>query len=177
MVKKDITSFNVTRDMLGKIGGEYATELVRICEKKARPVTDEEIEKKIKLKITEIRAVLNRLHYRGIASYNKKRNPKTGWYAYTWSINPKRIADLVCEKQQDEIIKLEKKLEFEANYVILSCKKLCKGHPFEIAAEYNFRCPECGESLEAQDNEKASKELKKTISSMKSELSDLKSIT
>jgi transcription initiation factor TFIIE subunit alpha len=177
MVKKDITSFAVTKDLIGKIGGDYAVELVRICEKKGRPVTDEEIEKKIKLKITEIRAVLNRLHYRGIASYNKKRNPKTGWYAYTWMINPKRIAELVCEKQQDEILRLEKKLEFEANYVIFSCKKLCRGQPFEIAAEYNFRCPECGETLEAQDNEKAGKELKKTISTMKNELIELRNIT
>jgi len=176
MAKKDITDFSVTRDLLGKMGGEYAVELVRICGKKGRPVTDEEIEKKIKLKITEIRAVLNRLHYRGVAGYYKKRNPKTGWYAYTWEINPKRIAELVCEKQQDEIIRLEKKLEFEASYVIFSCKKLCKGHPFEVAAEYNFRCPECGETLEAQDNEKASKELKKTINAMKNELIELRSI-
>lgn len=176
MPKKAITDFQIVKDLLGTVGGEYAVELVRICEKKGRPVTDEEIEKKLKLKITEIRAVLNRLHYRGIAAYYKKRNPKTGWYAYTWEIAPKRIAELVYEKQQDEIIRLEKKLEFEANYVIFSCKKLCKGHPFEVAAEYNFKCPECGETLNAQDNEKTSKELRKTIAQMKSELTELKSM-
>ena len=33
MAKKDITDFSVTRDLLGKMGGEYAVEPVKIHSK------------------------------------------------------------------------------------------------------------------------------------------------
>ena len=143
-----IFEFVVVQDFLSKVGGEYALTIAKICDKKAKskkPVVDEVIGKQLReLKITEIRAVLNRLHYRGIAHYQKTRDQKSGWYSYSWGINKKRILELILDEQGEEISKIEKKIEYEKNYAFFSCGKGCENLPFEIAAEYHFKCPNCG---------------------------------
>lgn len=174
---KKIFQFTLTGDFLKKVGGEYASELVKICENRGKPVTDEEIGKKLPLKITEIRTVLNRLHFRGIATYQKARNSKTGWYSYTWEINPGRIAELILEEQVQEIVRLERQTEFEQSYEIFNCRKKCNGVPFEVAAEYKFKCPECGETMNPVDSKKRARDLKKRIDTLKGEVTDLRKYT
>src|SRR3989338_8224646 len=138
--KKEIYEFSLVKEFLKAVAGEYSVELVKICSKKRKPCTDEEIGKKLPLKITEIRTILNRLHYRGIACYQKTKNPKTGWYSYTWEIKSERIAELLIEKHSEERGRLERKAALQTNYDIFRCKKGCSILPFEVAAEYQFRC-------------------------------------
>ena len=157
--KKEIYEFSLVKEFLKAVAGEYSVELVKICSKKRKPCTDEEIGKKLPLKITEIRTILNRLHYRGIACYQKTKNPKTGWYSYTWEIKISRIAELILEGRAEEVTKLGNELEFEGTHAFFSAGKGMAVYPFEIAAEYDFRCPETGKPLEAVDNKKRVKEL------------------
>ncbi|MEK6958118.1 MAG: hypothetical protein AABW99_04040 [archaeon] len=171
--KKQIYEFELAKDFLKQIGGDYAIEVVKICSAKRNPVTDEEIGKKLPLKITEIRTILNRLHYRGIACYYKTKNPKTGWCSYTWEVKNSRIAELLLEKQTEGISKLEKGMEFEGTHAFFSAGKGMTEYPFEIAAEYDFKCPETGKSLEAVNMQKKVKELKKKIEVMKIEVEQL----
>lgn len=179
-LESKIFEFVVVQDFLSKVGGDHAIRLAQICDKKAKskkPVVDEVIGKQMKdLKITEIRAVLNRLHYRGIAHYQKTRDQNTGWYSYSWGINKKRILELILEEQVEEIGKLEKKIEFEKNYVFFACGKSCENIPFEIAAEYNFKCPNCGGTMNSIDNKKALAGLKKRVIIMKKEIGEIRRI-
>ncbi len=174
MAKKNIVNFILAREFLNSVGGGHATALVKICEKKKKQMTDEEIGKKLPLKITEIRTILNRLHYRGIACYKKTRNVKTGWYSYTWEVKTSRIAELILEEQTEERQKLENRINYEKNYVFFICKNNCSSLPFEIAAEYQFKCPECGGDMNSIDNKKRIRELKNTIKTMKREAVELK---
>ncbi len=153
MPKKDLVDLSVVKLFLNNIAGEHACELVRICNSK-KIVNDEFIAGKIGLKITEVRAILNRLHYRGVAYYDKKHDSRSGWYSYTWKINSKRIAELILEQQAEEVQKLESKRDFEKNYSFFSCKKACDNFQFELAAEYGFRCPQCGDMMNSIDNKK-----------------------
>lgn len=171
---RGLMNLPAAQEFIKQIGGDYALDLVRHCEKINKETTDEEIAKKTKAKITDIRTTLNRLHYRGIACYQKTRNSKTGWYSYTWSVKTGRIAELLIEQRLEEIEKLEKKKEFEQNYVFFSCKKNCTSHPFEIAAEYQFRCPECGKPLESTNNEKKIKEINKNITEIHNQVQELR---
>ncbi|MBS3062692.1 MAG: hypothetical protein J4203_02375 [Candidatus Diapherotrites archaeon] len=157
-----------------KVGGDYAPELVKICENRGKPITDEEIGKKLPLKITEIRTILNRLHFRGIAAYQKTRNTNTGWYSYTWEISAGRVAELILDEQAQEITKLEKRSEFEEGHAIFNCKRKCSDFPFEVAAEYQFRCPECGETMNPADAKKRTKNLKQHVGALKDEVALLK---
>jgi transcription initiation factor IIE alpha subunit len=49
MPQKSITNLILVKDLLDTVGGQDAIELVKICEKKRKMVTDEEISKKMKL--------------------------------------------------------------------------------------------------------------------------------
>lgn len=145
--------------MLEAMGGEAAVKITKIYEKKGKKITDEEVAKKIKMKVTEVRTILNRMHYRGVSCYHRAKNSKTGWYSYSWEIKTRRILELLLEQHNERIEKLEKKKSFEENYALFSCKKNCDYIPFEIATEYLFKCPECGSLMEAVDNEKRMKGL------------------
>src|SRR3989339_1740714 len=101
--KKSITDFVIVQEYLKSIAGDYANELVRVCENKKEGVSDEYIGKKVPIKITEIRAVLNRLHYQGIAAYTKTKDSKSGWYYYNWLINKGRVVELIVDKQKCEL--------------------------------------------------------------------------
>lgn len=176
MKKKSIAQYMIAQEFLSSIGGKYAVDVIATCEKKKRPVTDEDIGKHVPLKITEIRTILNKLHYMGIATYAKDRNSKTGWYSYTWEIKPKRIVELILEQQIGEIEKMEKKMDYEKNYAFFSCKGSCHNFPFEIAAEYQFKCPECGATMDSVDNRKRLRDLKNRVGIMKEEVKALQKI-
>lgn len=139
-------------------------------------MTDEELAKKMKVKVTEIRAVLNRLHYRGIACYKKTKNRKNGWYNYTWEIKKKRIVELILAEQQETIEKLEAKQDFEKNYSFFSCKNNCTMVPFEIATEYQFKCPECGSTMDYFDYTKKLKDINSQIETLKKDAGLLKKL-
>ena len=177
MVKSNnISRFPIVQDFLSTTGGDYAVALVKIYEKKGTRVTDEEVSKKLKLKVTEVRTILNRLHYRGIAGYQKTKNKKTGWYSYTWDINSKRVIELLLDEQKEAIEKLEKDQGFEKTYTYFGCKKGCSNVPFEVAAEFQFKCPECNNTMETVDSEKRVKTMEKKINLIKKEMVEMQKI-
>ena len=174
--QKKFIRLPLVQEFLQGTGGEAAVGVAIFCEKKGKRVTDEEIAKKMKVKVTEIRTVLNRLHYRGIACYKKTKNKRNGWYNYTWEIKKKRIVELILEEQRENIEKLEAKQDFEKNYSFFGCKNSCDIVPFEIAAEYQFKCPECGETMNSFDYTKKLEDVNKQIEVMKKEIGRLEQI-
>ena|SRR3989338_2704773 len=175
--KKSFICLPLVQEFLKNTGGDAAIGVATFCEKKDRHVTDEELAKKMKMKVTEIRTVLNRLHYRGIACYKKTKNKRNGWYNYTWEIKKKRIVDLILEEQKENIEKLEAKHDFGKNYSFFSCKNTCSLVPFEIAAEYQFKCPECNQTMDAFDYSKRLEGINMQIEIMKKETGELEKMT
>ncbi len=129
-------------------------------------VTDQEIKKKTDLDINKIRSVLNRLHYLGIIEYDKEKAEKSSWYTYTWFLREERIKELLEETYEEELQKLQKNLELKENHVFFECKNNCETQPFEVAYEYNFECPECGEEME-KSQEDGVEEIKERINEIK----------
>jgi transcription initiation factor TFIIE subunit alpha len=177
MPKKSITSLVLVKDLLDTIGGQDALELVKICEAKRKMATDEEISKKMKKKVTEVRAILNKLHYRGIANYQKSRNQKTGWYNYTWEIKRERIAEIIHEQQEENLEKLTQKKNLEADYSFFDCTKCNERAMFEIAAEYNFLFPSCGGNMTSAIYPTRQNEIVEKINRIEKELVILKEIS
>jgi transcription initiation factor TFIIE subunit alpha len=170
MASKSMTEISLVKDLLDVVGGMEAIELVKICEKKRRSFTDEEVAKKMKKKVTEIRAILNKLHFRGIATYQKSRNQKTGWYNYTWDIKKERIAEIVMEQQSENLQKLMDKKSLETDYNFFDCGGCGERTPFEAAAEFNFLCPKCGGKMDSANEPKKQKELDEKIKKIQKEL-------
>jgi len=174
--KKRFIVVPLVQEFLRNVGGEAAIGVTTIYEKKGKRVTDEELAKKMKLKVTEIRTVLNRLHYRGIACYKKTKNKKNGWYNYTWEIKKKRIIELILEEQKENIEKLEAKQSFGQGYSFFNCKNNCEVLQFEIAAEYQFKCPECGETMNNFDYSPKLKNINSQIGELRKEVGELKKV-
>lgn len=169
-----ILDYKITKAFLQNVGGEEAIEVVRICLENNGKCLDQDIETQMKTKkITEIRSILNRLHYRGIACYNKTKNKNSGWYTYTWEIKQRRIVELILEQQAELLQKLEQKANFDGSHEIFICKKGCEDTAFEIAAQYEFRCPECGEMMNPIDGKKRQKEIQSQIKELTEELTQL----
>jgi len=174
--KTRFVGLNLVQEFLKNVGGDAAVGVTTIYVRKNTHVTDEELAKKMKMKVTEIRTVLNRLHYRGIACYKKTKNKKSGWYNYTWQIKKKRIVELILEEQKEIIEKLEAKQDFGKNYSFFSCTNNCEIVPFEIAAEYQFKCPECGKTMDSFDYSKRLKNINSQIDEMKKEVGKLEKL-
>lgn len=170
MPPKSITDLTLVKELLDTVGGEDAITVVKLCEKKRKMTTDEELSKKMKKKVTEVRAILNKLHFRGIACYQKARNQKTGWYNYTWEIKKDRIAEIIEEQQKENLEKLNNKMNLEADYSLFDCTKCNHREVFEVAAEYNFICPTCGGNMTSANDPNRQKELLTKIKKIEKEL-------
>lgn len=170
MPSKSLTDLILVKELLDTIGGEEAITLVKLCEKKRKMTTDEELSKKMKKKVTEVRAILNKLHFRGIACYQKARNQKTGWYNYTWEIKKDRIADIIEEQQKENLEKLNNKMNLEADYSLFDCTKCNHREVFEVAAEYNFICPSCGGNMTSANDPNKQKEMATKIKKIEQEI-------
>ena len=76
------------------------------------------------------------------------------------------IEEILIEKKKIILGKLRERLQFEEkNYFFLcrTCENQNVKYDFDEAFELNFRCPDCGGPLEAQDNQKIIDFLKKQI--------------
>lgn len=173
-MKKKIYENNTVKAFVEKCAGKEALEVLKHFIKSKKPLKDETIAEKTGMRVTEVRTVLNRLHYRGIANYDKKRDDKTGWYTYTWKIDSKKIIELILEEQQELLEKLEKERNIQENYTLFTCKNSCVEIPFEIAAEYQFKCPECGMDMNCVDDLTKKRHINKQINRVRKTIEELK---
>ncbi|MEM0372710.1 MAG: hypothetical protein QXO69_02625 [archaeon] len=154
----------LVKDFIIKNAGESAYKILLSLNKGK---TDEQISKSTRFKVNDIRADLNKLHYMGIIYYTKKKARKSNWYTYTWFVKKERVAELLKERYEEELKKLEEKLGFEQTYTFFKCSNGCDKLPFELAFEYDFKCPECGNSMESIDSEKEKKSIERKIKMIK----------
>ncbi len=171
-MKKLYENFAV-KEFVEKCAGKEALDVLKHFLKSRKALKDEDIAKKTGMRVTEVRTILNRLHYRGIANYTKTRDDKTGWYTYTWRIDTKKIVELIIEEQKELLKKLEKEREMRESYTIFECKAGCSEFPFEIAAEYQFKCPYCGKDMVCIDSATKKRNLSRQINRIKKVIAEL----
>ena len=117
-------------------------------------MSDEEIARACKFKVSDVRAVLNKLHAQGIAVYERTRDRDTGWYYYKWSANVGAIERMLDETVKSEKLATEQRLRYESACNMYACAKcMQEKYPFETALDYLFKCPQCGSALEYKQPE------------------------
>lgn len=156
--RKKFLEYSLVSELLEKKAGACASDVALLCVNKKQS-NDEKIADSLKKKVTEIRTTLNRLHYHGLAEYTKTRNKKTGWYSYSWKINEKKIIELVISEAKEEMEKLQKQSRQTTEYSLFNCKNKCGEMSFEIAMQYNFQCPECGNKMDSINEAKRMNDL------------------
>jgi len=118
------------------------------------------------LKLNTVRKTLYKLYSEKLAQFRRIRDKSTGWFIYFWWHEFDLTEEILQEKKKISQQKLRDRLEFEENNYFFTCKE-CKNvnqkFNFDEAFELNFKCPDCGGSLEAQDNQKIIHFLKEKI--------------
>jgi len=145
-----ILSDAYVRQMLIEIGGENALEIVRHF---YGSHSDEELAKKLSLRISDVRATLNKLHNKGLVYYAREKDSETGWYSYSWSLNKDRIVRWVSECAGKGS---QAGCENGNDYYICPTCGIGSIIGFEAASEKEFRCHRCNKSLEFVEEERFS---------------------
>jgi transcription initiation factor TFIIE subunit alpha len=169
-----LLDLRITTEYLKSIGKD-AKKVLKVFTKK-NGILDEVIANETNLKITQIRTILNQLHYYGIVNYDKTRNQESGWFTYTWHMDAQKLKSLLLEHYSEKMEKMIKQTELESERDFFTCKKGCTKLVFEIAAEYNFQCPECGGKTFVVDNSKYLQQMKEEIATVRRELETLKTM-
>lgn len=135
----------VRQNLIG-IGGENALAIVRSFYGNQ---SDEELAKKLKIKISDVRATLNKLHNEGLVNYIREKDSETGWYSYSWSLNHDRIEKWAT----NQAVRLGETGSSQEFYFCPACGASSIAS-FESAAGSDFRCERCNRLLEFIDEKR-----------------------
>ena len=132
------------RNLLTEIAGEKALKIVGEF---TQPLSDEQLASRTRIKVSEVRAVLNKLHSAGIAYYDRTRDKESGWFSYTWNIALTEAQKILEQRKEAERAARERKLSEETSNDFYACPncfaKSGTKLVFDKAMEAEFRCPEC----------------------------------
>lgn len=146
-VGKILSDSHVRQDLI-EIGGENALAIVRNFYGNH---SDEELAKKLKIKISDVRATLNKLHNEGLVNYIREKDSETGWYSYSWSLNHERMERWATSHTAKlSVLGGESGGEY---YFCPACGASSITN-FESAATIEFRCERCNRLLEFIDEKK-----------------------
>ncbi len=148
--------------------GEDSLKVVEFLKDK-KNISDFKIAEKTDTDIHQIRNILYRLYNQNLVTYYRKKDRQKGWYISYWTFNKRRIKDLmeILKKQKFERFN-ERLIEEESNKNnFYLCPNACARLNFDKATDFEFRCPECGNILNHQSNEKTIDFLKNEIKSLK----------
>ena len=158
--------------MLGEIGIELDESTLKILSllQKKKNAVEEEIAKKLKLKINDTRKLLYKLYEKRLAVYEKKADPKKKWwYIYYWSLDKDRIQELFWEYRRKQIEKKRREFEAEKKFAF-ACKGCEAKYQYEEALETEFTCPACGSVLEEARPTLAARKLQHELMEMENAL-------
>jgi len=166
------------------IGGEIAIYVgMEFLKSESEDITDEDITENIKesiagtdidfepgdseiLKLNTVRKTLYKLYSEKLAQFRRIRDKSTGWFIYYWWHEFDLLEEILLEKKNWNEAKLRDRLQFEQNNYFFICKNCQESnikYNFDESFELNFRCPNCGNPLEAQDNQEIIAFLKNKI--------------
>ena len=147
-----------------EVVGEDTLKVVEFLKDK-KNISDFKIAEKTDTDIHQIRNILYRLFNHNLVTYYRKKDRQKGWYISYWTFNKKRVKDLIKHLNINKLIKYKGRLfEEEKNKDnFFLCPNACVRLGFEKATDFDFRCPECGNLLNQQDNIKTIDFLKQRI--------------
>lgn len=155
----------IFREIIIRIAGEHGYDVAATLV--GNELTDEEIARRTGIRLNLVRKILYDLYDNRVVGYRRVRDESSGWYIYYWRIEPERAMEFFDNSKRQLLRKLEERLELERNTMFFSCKGGHPKMPFELAAENDFRCPQCGEQLQLYDNTNVITALERQVESLR----------
>ncbi|MFH1770748.1 MAG: hypothetical protein ABH828_04275 [archaeon] len=151
--KKVSTTKNIITDVVTELVGEEALPIVFYLKGKKK-ISEFIIAEELDLEIHKTRNLLYRLYEHNITYFLRKKDKIKGWYICYWDFNDKIIPELAEKIRKGKIEKIKERLGKETTNTFYMCKNACARMTFDRTIEYNFKCPECGEIMQEQDNKR-----------------------
>ncbi len=127
------------------------------------------IAEELDLEIHRTRNLLYRLLDSNVVSFKRKKDKIKGWYICYWDFNEPAISHLEEKLRLETIAKLRARLETERGGFFYMCRHAHVRQNFENAFEDDFKCPECGELMNQQDNARTISFLNERIANLEKE--------
>ena len=166
IVKKGIQrmSQKLTHKVVSESIGEEAMPVVQYLKGK-KNISEFTIAQNIKAEVGFVRKMLYALQTNNLVTYFRKKDREKGWYISYWTFNSSGVPDLAMAIKRNKIQQLKERLKKEekSKGMFYICPRFCRRLEFEAATEVDFRCPECGQILRHQDNEKTIDRIRESI--------------
>ena len=159
----------IVEEIVSEVAGEDVLPLVRALRNKSN-VSEFKLADSIKKEINLTRNMLYRLYDNNLVSFIRKKDKKKGWYIYYWTFNQRRVKDLVSGIKKRKLERLNERLQREKTTQFYICSSKCVRLDFEQSHDFNFKCPECGQLLDLEDNSKKIRELEADLARLEKEL-------
>ncbi|HLD06552.1 MAG TPA: hypothetical protein VJC16_03390 [Candidatus Nanoarchaeia archaeon] len=159
----------VVDSVVSEVAGADVVPLVRALKNKSN-VSEFILADKIDREINETRNMLYRLFDANLVTFMRKKDKKKGWYIYYWTFNARRVADLVWDIKKKKAERLRDRLKREQGSDFFVCKSSCIRLSFDQAVDFEYKCPECGQLMEQENNQQKIQEIALEIAGLESEL-------
>ncbi len=158
------------------VAGEGGARVMKLLLSKPG-IVDEEISRRLRMDIREVRKILHKLNGIGILHYELTRDRETEHRIFKWYIQQEQATGFIISNMNKILDRLKQKLETEENNQFYWCGTL--GHPrllFDQAMEKLFRCPVCGKPLEPHENKELIEALRWKIKEIENALKEMTEI-
>ena len=166
-------SNKIVEDVVIEVAGEDVLPLLKALKNK-KNVSEFKLAESIKEEVNKTRNMLYRLYDANLVSFVRKKDKKKGWYIYYWTFDTKKIKYLLSSLKKKRLAKLKVRLEREKENQFYSCESKCIRLDFDQAMNFEFKCPECGNLIEQEDNSEEIKQLETDIKVLEKELKQKK---
>ncbi|USN45448.1 MAG: hypothetical protein H6502_05355 [Candidatus Woesearchaeota archaeon] len=143
--------FNDIKEVVLELVDQDALTIVEYLFDRSK-VSEFIIAEDLDLELHQTRKLLYRLLHHNLVIFQRKKDKNKGWYICYWDFNKNSIDHLREKIRQDKLERLNQRLVREEANQFFLCKNACARMAFDDAAEHNFKCIECGEVMNMQDN-------------------------
>ena len=155
--------------VISEVAGLDVVPLVQSLKNK-KNVSEFKLAENIGKEVNTARNMLYRLYDHNLVSFIRRKDKKKGWYIYYWTFNLKRIRGLFIALKKQRLEKLKERVNRENENTFFACTNQCMRLDFERATNFEFKCPECGELMNQEDNTKKIQNIEKEIKDIEKEL-------
>jgi len=159
----------VVEEVVAEVAGEDVVPLVKALYNR-KNVSEFKLAERVGKEINQARNMLYRLYHVNLVSFIRRKDKKKGWYIYYWTFKTEGIQPLLKTIRKKQLDKLKNRLKKETGSQFYICSNRCARLDFERATEFEFKCPECGELVNQEDNTQRINNLKKEIKKIEKEL-------
>lgn len=162
----------VKENLLKKVVTELVTDealpIVNYLKGKTK-ISEFVIAEELELEIHKTRFLLYKLLDHNIVRFIRKKDKIKGWYICYWDLNEDMLPYLNEKIKEEKLEKLYERLGREENNQFYMCRSACARMDFDKAVGFNFKCPECGELMNHQDNQRTITFIKERIEELEAD--------